>query len=206
MMQTVSLETEAAHPGALLAQHRLRHRIFVERLGWTLPTVRGLEYDQFDTPAATYLVWRSAEGEAHGVARLIPTDQPYMLDTLWPDLCGGHRPHRPDVWEGSRFGVDHAVPAGLRQAIAEELVIGCLEFGVARGISEYIVLMPTFFIRRQIGGAGCSYRMLGQTRKFGAVEMAVAAIEVSAETLVEARLRANRSEPVLQYANMEAAA
>ena len=35
---------------------RLRHRLFVERNGWQVPSHDGMEYDQFDTPAAVYLV------------------------------------------------------------------------------------------------------------------------------------------------------
>ena len=40
---------------------------------------QGMEYDQYDTPAATYFVWQDGEGVVRGVARVIPTDRPYML-------------------------------------------------------------------------------------------------------------------------------
>lgn len=43
---------------ALAGQHRLRYRVFVQRAGWKVPHFNGMEWDQYDTPAAHYLVWR----------------------------------------------------------------------------------------------------------------------------------------------------
>lgn len=205
-MHVVSMATEARCPGAIVAQHRLRYRIFVQRLGWHLPTFDGLEYDEYDNPTATYLVWRDADGEARGVARLIPTAQPYMLQKLWPELCSGYLPNSATIWEGSRFGVDHQVSPELRDRICRELIIGCLEFGLDRGISEYLVLMPAFFVRRQIGGAGCQYRLLGQTQQFGRVQMAVAAVDVTVDALANARCRAGITSALLDAPRLQESA
>ncbi len=58
-MTVVSLSWETAHlhGETWISHHRLRHRLFVERQGWEIPTYRGMEYDEFDTPAAQYLLW-----------------------------------------------------------------------------------------------------------------------------------------------------
>ena len=85
-------ETAHLHGEAWIAHHRLRHRLFVERRGWDLPTHRGMEYDEFDTPAAWYLLWLDGQGETRGAVRLLPTTRPYMLQTLWPQLLRGVPP------------------------------------------------------------------------------------------------------------------
>src|SRR5436190_10638472 len=57
-MSTVCITWENAHlhGEAWISHHRLRYRIFVERQGWAVPTYNGLEYDEFDTPAARYIL------------------------------------------------------------------------------------------------------------------------------------------------------
>lgn len=82
-------ETAHMHGETWISHHRLRHRLFVERQGWEVPTVRDLEYDEFDTPAAQYLIWIDSKGETRGAARLLPTTRPYMVKKLWPELIPG---------------------------------------------------------------------------------------------------------------------
>ena len=86
MIDCVTWETAHLFGEAWISHHRLRHRLFVERQGWEGPTHNSLEYDQFDTPAAVYLLWRDEAGQARGVTRLIPTERPYMLKEIWPDM------------------------------------------------------------------------------------------------------------------------
>lgn len=169
---------------------RLRHRLFVERNGWQVPSHDGMEYDQFDTPAAVYLVRRDPAGVVGGVARLIPTHRPYMLKELWPDMLDGDVPTTPAVWEATRFGIEDSLEPADKRRIASEIVIGCLEYGVMMGIERYLVLMPPLIIRRTIGGAGCEVRFLGQSRELAAYPVAAAEIRVSPEALARARARA----------------
>ena len=87
-MAFIALNWETAHlyGEAWISHHRLRHRLFIDRQNWAVPSFGGLEFDQFDSPAAHYLLWLDAAGQARGAVRLVPTTQPYMLQTLWPDL------------------------------------------------------------------------------------------------------------------------
>ncbi len=199
MVDVVSLFNAEQHPGVLLAQHRLRHKVFVERLGWSLPTINGLEYDEYDGPAATYLVKQDEAGEARAVARLVPTNQPYMLEQVWPDLLGGDIPKSPQIWEGTRFGVDHTLPASERRRLAMELVVACLEFGLAHGVRGYVVLMPVFFVRGTLGALGCDYRFRSRTDRFGRVEMGVADVDVTAESLARALMTSGLTGPVISH-------
>jgi N-acyl-L-homoserine lactone synthetase len=96
-------ETAHLHGEAWISHHRLRYRLFVERQQWNVPHVSGFEYDQFDTPAAKYVLWIDDNGQARGMTRLIPTTRPYMVQTLWPDLVDGELHCTPLVWEATRF-------------------------------------------------------------------------------------------------------
>lgn len=189
MIEVVNWGNSHAFGDSLAAHHRLRHKCFVERNGWSVPNHDGMEYDQFDTPAATYLIHRHGNGPVQGVARLIPTTRPYMLKELWPDLLGGDVLVSPQVWEATRFGIDDDLEPAVKRRVAAEIVLGCLEFGMSMGINRYLVLMPHLIIRRTIGGAGCNFRFLGETRALADYPVAAAEIEVNAQALASARAK-----------------
>jgi acyl homoserine lactone synthase len=124
---------------ALAQQFRLRHRVFIDRIAYDVPSWCGMEYDQYDTPATTYLVWRDPSGEARGVARLNPTDRPYMVKDLWPDLVTTMPlPQSQTILEATRFGVDKTVNAALRRTIVNELVVAHAEFAILRGVTGFM--------------------------------------------------------------------
>ena len=133
MINVVNWETAHLCGTAFAGQHRLRYRLFVERQHYDVPSYGGMEYDQFDTPAATYLVSpdTNGSGEARGIARLIPTNRPYMIKELWPELVKGEPlPCSDVVYEASRFGIDDRLPAAAAQPAHDYLVDGVFD---ARG-------------------------------------------------------------------------
>ncbi|MFD2272858.1 acyl-homoserine-lactone synthase [Undibacterium arcticum] len=63
-----------------------------------------MELDQFDRPDTLYVATQDDEGQVNGCARLLPTDRPYLLGEVFPELMNGLVPPcTPDVWELSRF-------------------------------------------------------------------------------------------------------
>jgi acyl homoserine lactone synthase len=89
-----------------LAQYR--YQVFVERLGWQLPVHDKAETDQFDGPESIYVVAEEPDGEISGCARLLPTNGPYLLSSIFPQLLNGTpAPCDPTVWELSRFSAVH---------------------------------------------------------------------------------------------------
>src|SRR3954463_7693451 len=82
-----------------------RHHVFVEQLGWELPSGQsGLERDQFDGPETLYVVAKDSTGSVCGCARLLSTEQAYLLNSVFPDLMDGQPlPSSPLVWELSRY-------------------------------------------------------------------------------------------------------
>jgi len=133
MIEAFSLATAHLFQDALASQARLRFRVFVQLRGLSHAHFEDLEYDEFDTPSAVYLVWRDGERVVRGLIRLLRTDRPYMLETYWPHLVAtGELPHRGNVWEVTRVCVDKNVRPSIRRMILPELLTAAQEFLVAR--------------------------------------------------------------------------
>jgi acyl homoserine lactone synthase len=198
-MSIICISWESAHRygEAWISHHRLRHRIFVERQRWALPTHDGLEYDQFDTPAARYILWLDEAHQARGVTRLIPTTQPYMVQALWPELIDGPLPQTSTIWEATRFGCDRDLDSPMRRRVVAELICGCQEFGIAHGISRYLGVMPLGIFHQVIAAAGCRVTQLGPARRMQQHRIAAAYIDVSSTILATVQHRAGIHAPVL---------
>lgn len=194
----LSWETAHLHGEAWVSYHRLRHRLFIERLRWNVPTQNGLEYDQFDTPAAKYILWLDEDGRTRGGVRLIPTTGPYMVRRLWPELISGKLSEGPQIWEATRFGCDHDLEPALRRRVIAELICACQEYGVAHGIQAYLGVMPLMVFRRVIVKAGCPVELLGPTRRFGHHPVSAAYIHVSKEVLAKVQRISGVAWPILQ--------
>jgi N-acyl-L-homoserine lactone synthetase len=190
-MPLLSLNWETAHYHGdfWIEHHRLRHRIFVERKRWNVPSYGGLEYDQFDTPAAKYLLWAEDDRRVLGITRLIPTTERYMIRELWPEMMNREPPRSARIWEASRFGCEHAAPAALRRKIVKELICGCQEIGLENGVQGYLCIMPLAILKNVIGKAGCPYHLIGPSRHIDGHLTAIAYIPVSEEILD--RIRSN---------------
>jgi len=129
MIEAFSLNTAHHFGDALASQARLRHRVFVERRALPHTSYDGMEYDEFDTPAAVYLVWRDQSQIVRGLIRTAPTCVPYMLETYWPHLCQLRAlPKSKDVWEMTRVCVDRDFVPGIRKRIIPELLCALQEF------------------------------------------------------------------------------
>lgn len=104
-MLQYSAGTRAQLPPQLFAQMgQYRRAVFIERLGWGLHTIGGMELDEFDGPDAVYVCSHDEEGSVNGVARLLSTTGSYLLEKVFPQLWAGPElPKDFGVWELSRF-------------------------------------------------------------------------------------------------------
>lgn len=130
----------------LLEMHQDRRRIFVDQLGWKLPSAGSwLEIDQFDNEYTVYLIAVSADDERHlASVRLLPTTGPHMLNTVFADLSEGGPVIGDDVWESSRFTI---APIGMRgteiMRLSQYLALAHVEFALLNGIRRYTMIGET---------------------------------------------------------------
>jgi acyl homoserine lactone synthase len=201
MIDAITLETAHLLADALPAAHRLRYQIFVERQKYDVPCWHGMEWDQFDTPAATYLLWRDEAARPRAVARLIPTTRPYMIQQLWPGFAGmSELSCADDVWEISRLGIDRDLEPARRVRIFGELFCAFAEFGLLRGISSYLVVTPPRVIATALGDAGVASERLCEPKRLGRLPVIAARVAVTRLALRLLRRHHGVCAPVLREA------
>jgi acyl homoserine lactone synthase len=202
MLDCVSISTSHLFSGnPIYEQHRLRHECIVQRQSWNVPTIRNMEYDQYDNPAAQYLVWRDRAGKARGSSRLYPTDRPYMLQEVFPHLVKKIAlPRSYEVWEGSRFCVDSSLSPEMRLRIIREIVIGYLEFGLEHGIKTIIGVMFPAYCRNIFIKNGWDVEWLGETARSAEGHKIIAgSLTISKAVLRRVRQTTGIYETVLNY-------
>lgn len=159
----------------------LRHRVFKERLQWSVEGRRGMESDCFDHARAVYVIDEDRASQVKGCVRLLPTTMPYMLDRVFPELLGGLAPpRRPDVWELSRFAIDKAgnePPQWGFSFRVLDLLAEAVCFAGALGIRRY-VFATTVAVQRLITIQGLHAWRLGPTRRVGGVDSVAMVLEV----------------------------
>lgn len=167
MIEAFSLKTAHWFGDALASQARLRYRIFVKYRALPHNHCDGMEYDEFDTPATVYLVWRDQNLIVRGLVRVAPTSLPYMLESYWPFLCKTRQlPKCEDVWEITRVCVDKECEPRIRLRIMPELLCALQEFCFGNGISAIVgVTRPhlvTYFRREGMEWLGDAAEIEGQ--------------------------------------------
>jgi acyl-homoserine lactone synthase len=141
MIHVVTPENEHFYRNEMDQAYRLRHKVFVEELGWeNLRKPDGREIDQFDTKHAVNMLYIEG-GKVLGYQRLLPSTRPHLLSDIMPQLCEVDRPVGAHIWEISRHCVAPGHRAGGRfaNAIANALGTGLVEWGLECGISKYII-------------------------------------------------------------------
>jgi acyl homoserine lactone synthase len=127
---------------------RYRHKVFVSHLGWPLQTTGDIESDEFDGPQTVYVYSRDGSGMVTGVARLLPTTTPYLMEKVFPALwAGGNLPQSKHVWELSRFAsVDFNRTASIVHQAASKsaarLFKYVIEMAAWHGAKELITVSP----------------------------------------------------------------
>lgn len=201
MIDCVTIANSHLFGDALASSHRLRYRVFIERQQWDVPHWDGMEYDNYDTLAASYLIYRDDDGVARGISRLSPTDRPYMLKDVWPDMVTREAlPTDRRIWEGTRIGVDRDLSPDQRKKVLGELICAYMEFGVAHDLDWIIGVMPTLIIRSLFVRSGWHVELLGEPRVLGGDKVCAGKLKVDASVLPKIRARFGLDGPVLRTA------
>ncbi|MBI3284931.1 MAG: acyl-homoserine-lactone synthase [Burkholderiales bacterium] len=154
--------------------HKLRAKVFRDRMGWDVPILSGMEIDGYDAIDPYYMMMRAPGGILCGCWRLLPTDGPYMLKDTFPQLLHGTcPPEDPKIWELSRF----AIETGGEQVfgfshIAMQSIGEIIAYGHRVGIEQYVTVTTTA-IERMLRRAGVVIKRFGPPMVIG-VENAVA--------------------------------
>lgn len=201
-MQVVELSRAGygANISLLMGMHRLRRKVFKDRLDWSVSTTGDLEMDRFDTLDATYLVVAD-RGTVLGCVRLLPTTGPNMLADTFPALLDGEdAPNSDLIAESSRFCVDTEATnamtdGGLRQATFM-LFAAMLEWGEARGLAS-IATVTDLRMERILRRAGWTLERIGKPRRIGSTVAVAGSLPIKDGALEAIRRNGSLTAPVL---------
>ena len=154
--------------------HKLRAKVFKDRMGWDVPIMSGMEIEGYDAIEPHYMMMKESGGILRGCWRILPTEGPYMLKDSFPELLHGQpAPAHPKIWELSRFAIetegDHSFGFSELAMESSEKILGyCHSIGI-----EQNVTLTQKAIERRLRRAGVVTLRFGPPIRIG-VENAVA--------------------------------
>jgi len=188
----------------LMGMHKLRRKVFKERLDWSVSVSGDMEIDRYDTLDASYLVVAD-RGSVLGCVRLLPTTGPNMLADTFPELLdGAPAPSSLSIAESSRFCVDTDATdtptgGGMRRATFM-LFAAMLEWGQARDL-EAIATVTDLRMERILRRAGWPLERLGAPRQMGSTVALAGLLPITAAAIDAVRCNGGLDQPVLPFAS-----
>ncbi len=161
------------HYGELLQNYlKVRHDIFIAKKGWQLPEENGMEFDQYDTPWARWVIIHAYGSILAGI-RITPTtaqcgQHSYMLRDAQLGLLPGlpvnflyeQAPVSDTIWEASRLFVCDDVSAEQRLPIQKLLMTTLSTTARSVGATHVIGIVPAVF-RRWLNRIGMAATPVG---------------------------------------------
>lgn len=167
---------------AMRAMFEARKRVFIDLLGWNLPTLADTyEIDQFDDIFADYLILTDRKSAHLASARLLRTDRPHILGDLFAHLCDGGVPTGPDIREITRFCLDPSQRAAQRRETRNRLVTALVAHALANGVSAYTGVASQSWYE-QIARFGWDCRPLGEPVVMDGQALVALHIRIDAQT------------------------
>src|SRR5262245_20752514 len=181
------------YPREIASMHRLRAKVFHERMKWPVDVADGQECDAFDDLDPLYVLVVGPTGTVEGSARLLPTTGPTMLSNVFGDLVEqGQQIRSPTIWESSRFSVQQEDLSRrtdkLINRTTAELLCGIVEVGIRSGL-EFIVSVVDVSVELLLRQAGRPCDRLGKPRRIGK-SLAIAGLFEMSEDLLAGFRRA----------------
>lgn len=201
MLQLITPDCYREFADDLADMHKMRCRVFKDRMNWDVQVSDELEIDQYDALHPTYLLLRDHDAGITGCVRLLPTTGPTMLRDTFPMLLGNAAmPASEDVWESSRFALDvpEIAPKGARGLAVGtyELFAGMVEFGLAKRLKEIVTVTDTR-MERLLRAAGWPLHRIGVPTQIGNTQAVAGYLEVSRQALQRTRTGGGFKGPVL---------
>ncbi|MCH2068779.1 acyl-homoserine-lactone synthase [Shimia sp.] len=162
---TLSFENMHKHGELMVNLLRARKQSFIVQNNWDLPEVAGMEYDQYDTPASSWIAVHEGDRVLAGV-RLTPTTarcgmysymirdaQKGMLESIPTNLLYDEAPIDPYILDASRVFVARDVPAEDRTEVQTQLMEKLIETAREMGAKQVLGLVPAIWPRwiRRLG-------------------------------------------------------
>lgn len=165
--------------------------MFVVQKGWDLPEVEGMEFDQYDTPLARWIVIHEGRTILAGI-RIAPTTancgvHSYMLRDAQIGLIAGlprealfeRAPSSPEIWEATRLFLSKDVPSAQRSDVQTQLMMGMAAAARSVGAKKVIGIVPAVF-KRWLKRIGMEAEAVGPAMKIDGDKVQAAIMDMDA--------------------------
>jgi acyl-homoserine lactone synthase len=139
MLLIVKGNEHSKHSSVFNQMFQLRHEVFVKERGWSLPSYKGLEIDQYDTSEAVYFVNFNDDGSIESSVRMTPTVNASLMADYFPHLVEtGESARSPAIYEATRFIVRPATKTrgDIKKAKAR-LMAPLVEWCIDKGLTHF---------------------------------------------------------------------
>lgn len=182
MILTLPSNIPTLHAAAIETMFRDRKTLFVDLFGWDIPVFDdAYEMDQFDHERAVYLIAADERGDHEASLRLLPTDGPHMLGTIFSKLCPLGVPTGPTIWESTRLCLPQRHGAARRRDLRDALISAMVDFALVRGITQYTGVLPEGF-RKEVLSMGWRGEPLGPTAMMAGGRVGAFAVHIDADS------------------------
>ena len=171
----------------LTEMHRLRARVFQDRLGWDVTVRNGMEIDSFDALNPAHVICLDDDGDVVGCMRLLQTTGPHMLADVFHSILDGEPPLRSSsVWEATRFCVDTKKLSGGKSRnsisyVTSEVMAGAFEYAMKAGVTDAVAVIDPVMNRVLQRSNNAPYDYLGSAKPMGKVVAMAALMDCSPE-------------------------
>ncbi len=158
--------------------------------GWQLPETDGMEFDQYDTPLARWIVLHDKD-EILGGIRLLPTtskcgihtymlrdSQLGLLSGLPADMLYEPAPIKSDIWEATRLFVNDSVRSEKRMQVQKALMLEMVAAARDVGATDIIGIVPSVF-KRWLNRIGMTAKAAGPVKIIDGDRVQAALMNVS---------------------------
>jgi N-acyl-L-homoserine lactone synthetase len=206
MVAVITANNRAFYREQLVQMHRDRKRVFVDRFKWDVAVVdEEYEVDQFDTQSAVYLMELDPASRSHlSSVRLLPTTQPHLLDTLFPELCDSEVPTGPHIWEITRYCTNPEVSRAVTSPAGDRVCIAMVEYALLNGITRFTYVTHMKLLSLLIS-QGWETEPLGLPREIDGQMLGAMSLKITPATLQLFRDRYGYRKPVLALEPAQAA-
>lgn len=139
--------------------------------------------DEYDDKFAEYLAVRDPlTNRRMGSLRLLQTDRPHILGSVFPDLCERPAPSGPAIREVTQLCLSPALDLRERRLVSRQLATALVEYGLLTGITTYTTVMELIW-SRQLTSMGWDCEPLGLGRPVGDTLLGAFQVHIDASTV-----------------------
>ena len=155
-----------------------RKALFVDLLRWNVDVVdERFEIDAFDCDGAVYVIALDDDGAHQGSLRLLPTDRPHLLGSVFPWLCPLGVPSSSHIFEITRLCLPSRLGARSRLQVRNALISAMVDHALGNSIIRLTGLVDAGF-RREVLSMGWLAEPLGPAMQFGGAPLGAFALHM----------------------------